>query len=50
LLSYLKFANTGVRGVVTFYNNQPAANLSIQINTIEPIFKTYSTGFMPVFS
>ena len=44
LLSYLNFTNTGVRGIVSFSNNQPAANLSIQINSLEPLFKTYSTG------
>ena len=44
LISYLKLANTGVKGVLKFSNNQPAANLSIQINSIEPIFKTSSTG------
>ena len=44
LISYLKLANTGIRGIITFFNNQPAANLSIQINSIEPIFKTSSTG------
>ena len=37
-------ANTGIRGIVQFYNNQPAVNLSIQIDSREPIFKTSSLG------
>ena len=37
-------ANTGIRGIIQFYNNQPAVNLSIQIDSREPIFKTSSLG------
>jgi hypothetical protein len=39
LIEFMKLANTGVKGTVKFFNNQPAARLSIQINSINPIFK-----------
>ncbi len=44
LLQYLKIANTGVRGIVTFFNGQPASFLTVSIASREPYFKTNSFG------
>lgn len=44
LIEYMKLANTGVKGTVKFFNNEPAARLSIQINSINPIFKVSDNG------
>lgn len=44
LIDYLKFANTGVRGVVSFKNGHPAVNLTVQISSREPYFKTNQHG------
>ena len=44
LIEYLKLANNGVKGTVKFFNNQPASRLSIQINSINPVFKVSEIG------
>ena len=44
LVEYLKMANTGVRGVITFQNGQPASFLTVRIDGREPYFKTSQTG------
>jgi hypothetical protein len=44
LVSYLLQANTGIRGIIQFANNQPAVNVSVQFDAREPIFKTNSNG------
>ena len=37
-------ANTGIKGIIQFFNNQPAVNVSVQFDRREPIFKTNSNG------
>ena len=44
LLDYLKKANTGVRGIVTFANGQLAVNMTVRIDYREPYFKTNKYG------
>ncbi len=44
MIDYLKLANTGVRGIVRFENGQAAAHIGVQIDSIEPIFKTNNHG------
>lgn len=44
LIEYMKLANTGIKGVIRLNNGKPAANLSILIDSIQPIFKTNSLG------
>ena len=44
LLVYLKLANRGVRGLVSYSNGQPAANLTVKIDSREPYFKTNANG------
>jgi hypothetical protein len=44
LIEYLKLANTGLRGLITYSNGKPAKFLSVQIDSREPIFKTNERG------
>jgi hypothetical protein len=44
LIDYLKFANTGVRGVVKFNDGTIAQNVTIRINSRDPAFTTNSNG------
>ena len=44
LLVYLKLANRGVRGLVFYSNGQPAANVTVKIDSREPYFKTNANG------
>ena len=44
LIEYLKLANTGLRGVISYEDGEPAQNISIQIDQREPIFKTNRNG------
>ncbi len=44
LINYLKYANKGIRGIVTYSNGQPAKYIGVQINSREPIFKTNLNG------
>lgn len=44
LLDYMKFASTGVRGLVKFADGTVAQNLTIQIDSRDPAFKTNSNG------
>jgi hypothetical protein len=44
LVDYLKFANTGVKGVVSFEDGQPARFVSVKIDSREPYFKTNEHG------
>ena len=44
LISYMKLANIGVRGIINFQNNQSAKFVTVQINSIEPLFKTNELG------
>ena len=44
LISYLKLANTGIKGIVQYYNGLPAVNLTIGIDSREPLFKTNNNG------
>ena len=44
LLDYMKFANTGVRGIVKFSDGTIGTNLTVQIDSREPAFKTNANG------
>ncbi len=44
LVSYLKLANTGVKGIITYSNGAPAVNLTIGIDSREPLFKSSNNG------
>lgn len=44
LVEYLKKANTGVRGIVRYANGQPAENVTVQIDSREPYFRTNKNG------
>ena len=44
LIDYMKFANTGVRGLVRFGDGTVGKNLTIQIDSREPAFKTNENG------
>ena len=44
LVEYMKLANTGVRGVVTYQNGLPAKNITGKIDSREPYFKTNKNG------
>jgi hypothetical protein len=44
MIDYLKQANTGVKGIVRFFNGVPGVNISVQIDALEPIFKTNKNG------
>jgi carboxypeptidase D len=44
LIEYLKMANTGIKGIITYSDGSPAKHLSIQIDSREPIFKTNEFG------
>ena len=44
LISYLKLANTGVKGIVTYENGKPASYLTMGIDSREPLFKTNANG------
>ena len=44
LLDYMKFANTGVRGIVKFSDGTIGTNLTVQIDSREPAFKTNGNG------
>jgi hypothetical protein len=44
LVEYLKLANTGIKGIVTYANGQPAVNLTVKIDSREPYFKTNKYG------
>ena len=44
LINYMKLANTGVKGVIKFNNGQPAKYVTIQIDSIEPAFKSNEVG------
>ncbi len=44
LISYLKMANTGIKGIVQYANGMPGQNLSIGIDSRQPLFKTNKNG------
>lgn len=44
LISYLQFANRGVRGVVKFADGTIGKHLTIRIDSREPSFKTNANG------
>ena len=44
MIQYLKKANSGVRGIVSFANGQMAVNVTVNINSREPYFKTNQLG------
>ena len=44
LVSYLKLANTGVKGIISYSNGMPAVNLTMGIDSRQPLFKTNSNG------
>jgi hypothetical protein len=44
LVDYLKFANTGVKGVVGFENGQQAVNVTVRVDQRDPYFKTNPNG------
>lgn len=44
LISYLKLANTGVRGIIRYSNGKPASYLTIGIDSREPLFKSDTNG------
>jgi hypothetical protein len=44
LIDYLKFANTGVRGVIMFANGLPAQYLTVNVSSRQPFFKTNRFG------
>lgn len=44
LLDYLKFANTGIRGIVKFSDGTIGTNLTVQIDSRDPAFKTNANG------
>lgn len=44
LIDYLKRANTGIRGIVTYWNGQPAENITVKIDSREPYFRTNKNG------
>ena len=43
-MEYIKQANTGVRGIIQFENKQPAAFVTVKIDSREPFFKTNENG------
>ena len=46
LISYLKMANTGIKGIVQYANGMPGQNLSIGIDSRQPLFKTNKNNLM----
>ena len=44
LIEYLKLVGVGVRGVVSYANGQPAENVTVEIDSREPYFKTNKRG------
>ncbi len=44
LIEYLKIANTGIRGFITYKNGVPAKFVSVAIDSREPLFKTNENG------
>lgn len=44
MIDYMKFANTGVRGIIKFSDGTFASNLTVQIDSRDPAFKTNSNG------
>ena len=44
LIEYLKLANTGVRGIVSFDDGTPAKYVTVKIDQRDPFFKTNSNG------
>jgi hypothetical protein len=44
LVEYLKLANSGIRGIISYLNGEPAKYLSVGIDNREPLFKTNENG------
>ena len=44
LVRYMRLANTGVKGIIKFNNGKPAKYVTVQIDSIEPAFKSNEIG------